>query len=65
MQLLKSGFKRTINWNKYQWKVRVQEQNPYLDFLIDRSFQGALIEFFVLSFENNGGRTNYTRYYLH
>ena len=45
MQLLKSHFKRTINWNKYQRKVRVQEQNPYLDFLIDRSFQGALIEF--------------------
>ena len=23
---LKSGFKRTINWNKYQSKVRIQAQ---------------------------------------
>ena len=36
---LKSGFKRTINWNKYEPKVTVQEQNRYLDFLIDPSFQ--------------------------
>ena len=25
----KSGFKRTINWNKYQFK----RKNPYLDYL--------------------------------
>ena len=31
----KSGFKRTINWNKYHPKVTVQQQNRYLDFLID------------------------------
>ena len=28
---LKSGFKRTINWNKYQSKITIQQQNPYLD----------------------------------
>ena len=39
LQQLKSGFKRTINWNKYQSKVTVQEQNRYFDFLIDASFQ--------------------------
>ena len=27
LQKLKLGFKRTINWNKYQSKVTVQEQN--------------------------------------
>ena len=63
LQQLKSVFKRTINWNKYQSKVTVQEQNRYLDFLIDPSFQGVNT-LFVLSFENNGGRTSYTRYYL-
>ena len=35
---LKSGFKRTINWNRYEPKVTVQEQKRYLDFLINPSF---------------------------
>ena len=35
---LKLGFKRTINWNKYQSKVAIQAPNPYLDYLIDPSF---------------------------
>ena len=29
---LESGFKRTINWNKYQSKKTSQAQNRYLDF---------------------------------
>ena len=37
---LKSGFKRTINWNKYKSKATIQAQNQYLDYLIDPSFQG-------------------------
>ena len=37
--------------------------NWYLDFLINVCFQGVNI-IFVLSFENTGGRTSYTRYYL-
>ena len=28
---LKSGFKRIINLNKYQSKITIQQQNPYLD----------------------------------
>ena len=63
MQQFKSAFKRTINWNKYHTKVTVQEQNRYLDLLINPSFQGVN-RLFVLSLENNGGRTSYTRYYL-
>ena len=38
---LKSGFKRTIKWNKYQSKVTIQQQNPYLDYVIYLSFQGV------------------------
>ena len=38
---LKSGFKRTINWNKYEPKVTVEQQNQYLDFLINPSFHGV------------------------
>ena len=49
IQRLKSGFKRTTNWNKYQSKVAIQVQNRYLDYLIDTSFQGV-IRLFVLSF---------------
>ena len=63
MQQLKSGFKRKINGSKYQPEVIVQQQSRYLDFLIDSSFQGVN-RLFVLSFENNSGKTSYTRYYL-
>ena len=41
LQQLKSGFKRTINWNKYQPKVSIERPNHYLDYLIDPNFQGA------------------------
>ena len=41
LQQLKYGFKRTINWNKYQTKVSTERINQYLDFLIDPSFQGV------------------------
>ena len=51
LQKLKLGFTRKINWNKYQTKVSTEGENQYLDFLIDRSFQGVN-SFFVLSFEN-------------
>ena len=40
LQQLKSGLKRTINWNKYQTKVSTERVNRYLDFLI-LSFQGV------------------------
>ena len=63
LQKLKSGFKRTINWNKYQSKLTVQEQNRYLDYLIDPSFQGVNRRF-ALSIENNGCRACYTRCYF-
>ena len=63
LQQLKSGFKRTINWNEYEPKVTIEQQNRYLDFLINPSFQGVN-RLFVLSFENNSGRTSYTRYHL-
>ena len=63
LKQFKSGFKRTINWNKYQSKVLIERQNQYLDFLIDPSFQGVN-KLFVLSFEDNAHRTSYKRYFL-
>ena len=57
LEHLKSGFKRTIKWNKYHPNVTVEEQKRYLDFLINQSFEGVN-RFFVLSSEYNGGRTS-------
>ena len=63
LEQLKSGFKRTVNWNKYQPKVSPEKPNQYLDFLIDPSFQRGN-RLFVLSFENEEDRTVHTKYYL-
>ena len=41
LEQLKAGLKRTVNWNKYHTKVTVEQQNRYLDFLINPSFQGV------------------------
>ena len=41
LKKLESGFKKTINWNKYLPKTTNQVRNRYLDFLIDPSFQGV------------------------
>ena len=39
-QQLKSGFKRTINWNKHQSKTTTQNvSNRHLDYLIDQVFR--------------------------
>ena len=62
LEQIKSGFERTINWNKYQSKLSIQVSNPYLDFLIDPSFQGVNRRF-VLSFENRDNRAVNTKYY--
>ena len=37
-QELKSGFKRTINWNKYQSNIKTNTQNRYLNHLVDPRF---------------------------
>ena len=49
LEQLKLGFKRRINWNKYEPKATVQERNQCLDLLINPSFQGV-DRLFVLSF---------------
>ena len=56
LQQLKSSFKRTINWNKYESNVKTFAQNRYLNYLINPSFQGVN-RLFVLFFENEAGRT--------
>ena len=63
LQQLKSGFKRTINWNKYESSIKTFAQNRYLNYLINPSFQGVN-RLFVLSFENENDRTSHSTYYL-
>ena len=41
LQQLKSGFKRTINWKKYESNLKTFAQNIYLNHLINPSFQGV------------------------
>ena len=60
LEQLKSGFKRTINWNKNQSKKSIERPNLYLDYLI---YQGVN-RLFVLSFEDEEQTTSYKRYFL-
>ena len=41
LQQLKTGFKRTVNWDKYQSEPTIHTQNQYLNHLIDPSFYGV------------------------
>ena len=63
LQQLKSGFKKTINWNKYQSDLKVYAQNRYLNHLVDPSFQGVN-RLFVLPFENEDDKTSRSTYYI-
>ena len=63
LQQLKSRFKRTINWNKYQSSVKTFSQNRYLNYMIHPSFQ-EVNRLFLFSFENENGRTSDWTYYL-
>ena len=38
---LKSGFRRTIHWNKYQSDPKTDAQNRYLNHLVNPRFQGV------------------------
>ena len=38
LEKLKSGFKRTIKWNKHRSQLTIQPQNNNLNYLIDPTF---------------------------
>ena len=63
LQQLKSDFKKTISWNKYESNIKTFAQNRYLNYLINPSFQGVN-RLFVSSFENKNDRTSHSTYYL-
>ena len=60
---LKSGFKRTINWNRYQSETKTYARNRYLNHLINPSFQGVN-KLYVLSFKNEDDTKSHSTYYL-
>ena len=63
LQQLKSDFKKTISWNKYESSIKTFAQNRYLNYLINPSFQ-RVNRLFALPFENENGRTSHSTYYL-
>ena len=50
LEQLKSGFKRTVKWDKYRSQMTVQSNNNNLNYLIDPTFT-KVNRLFVLSFE--------------
>ena len=58
LKWLESGFRRTINWNKYLVKITNQARNRYLNYLVDPSFQGVK-RIFVLPFKDDDGRESH------
>ena len=59
---LKTGFKRTITWNKYRSEMSNQAKNNNLNYLIDPTFT-KVNRLFVLSSENDTNRTSFKKYY--
>ena len=55
LQQLKSDFRGTINWNKYQSCIKTSAQNRYLNDLVDAIFQVSNT-LFVLPSKNENDR---------
>ena len=52
LEQLKSGFKKTIKWNKYRSQMTIQPQNNNLNYLTDPTFRNVN-RLFVFSFTRN------------
>ena len=66
LEQLKSGFKRTIKWNKYRSQMTIQPQNNNLNYLIDPTFTNVNRLFVLLFTRNNAGdnRDSFSHYYV-
>ena len=62
-EMLKSGFKRTVKWNKYMSYISKQVKNSNFNYLIVPKFN-KVNRLFVLSFENEDDRTSYYKCYV-
>ena len=62
LEQLKTGFTRTIKWQKYTSEMPNPTEIRNLNYLIDPTFSKVNI-FFVLSFKNDQDRTSFTKFY--
>ena len=62
LKQLKSGFIRTIKWNKYRSEMTNQTKTDHLNHLIDPTFI-KINTLFVFSFENEEDRTSFSKCY--
>ena len=65
LEQLKTGFKRTIKWNKYRSQITVQPQNNNLNYLTDPTFANVNVNNvqFFLQFQRIAGKNNTTKDY--
>ena len=66
LEQLKSGFKRTIKWNKYRSKMSIHSNNNNLNYLTDLTFTNVN-RLFVFSFTRNANgdhRDSFSSYYI-
>ena len=63
LEQLKTGFKRTIKWNKYRSEISNQTKNNNLNYLVDPTFTNVN-RLFVISFEYKTDRTSFSKYYV-
>ena len=63
LEQLRTGFKRTIKWNKYRSETTNQTENNNLNYFIGPTFT-KVNRLFVLSFENENDRTSFSKYYV-
>ena len=62
LEKLKTGFKRTIKWNKYRPEMSKQTKINNLSYLVDSTFN-KVNRLFVLLLENKDDRPSFSKYY--
>ena len=62
LEQLKTGFKKTIKWNRHRSEMTNQTKTDNLNYLVDPTFTKANRSF-VLSFKNEKDRTSYSECY--
>ena len=63
LEQLRTGFKRTIKWNKDRSEMTNQTKTNDLNHLIDLTFT-KINRLFVLSFENEEDKIPFSKYYV-
>ena len=62
LEQLKSGFKKTVKWNKYRSEMTKQTKTNNLNYLINPTFD-KVNRLFALFFENEKDRTCFSKHY--